>query len=58
MAQDSELNQGDLGFDVSLVATAIDTQNVPESFFRALSDFDARRVVDADQALEEPPPET
>jgi hypothetical protein len=42
---------------IASVWSVVDVANVPESFLRALADFNSRRVIDADKALSEPPPE-
>jgi hypothetical protein len=46
------------GVDYAFVTVAIrrNVETIPQSFFNALADFHAGRVVDADIALNEPPP--
>ncbi|PYL51510.1 MAG: hypothetical protein DMF33_10505 [Verrucomicrobia bacterium] len=42
--------------DLLIEVPALDTQTIPESFWNALADFEAGRVVDDQIALNQPPP--
>ncbi len=55
---DAELTNDQLAAPngTSLISPLIAEDEVPASFFRALADFKEGRVVDADKALNDPPP--
>jgi hypothetical protein len=47
---------GVVTFDLSIEAPLLGAQTIPDSFWNALADFHAGRVVDDQIALNQPPP--
>ena len=52
----ADVETGIVTFDLSIEAPLLGAQTIPDTFWKALADFDAGRVVDDQIALNQPPP--